>query len=313
VRTTLTRRGFSIGAGTMIAGTVAARSRVVRAADPVEDGLVDELVRIEAGSGGRLGVAVLDTETGRRYGHRSAEHFPMCSTFKVLACGALLQRVDRGREDLDRRIRFEASEVVTYSPVTQDRVGNDGMTLAELCEAAMTRSDNTAGNLVLASLGGPSAVTAYARSIGDPVTRLDRIETELNEATPGDLRDTTTPDAMAADVHSLVLAGSLSQRSRDRLTMWLIANRTGDAKLRAGVSKDWRVGDKTGGGAWGTTNDVAVLWPPDRKPLIVCVYLTNTKASFDECNATIAAVGRAVETTIFHDGSEHPAGSQGPG
>jgi beta-lactamase class A len=222
----------------------------------------------------------------------------MCSTFKVLACGAVLARVDAGRDDLNRRIRFEAKDVVTYSPVTKDRAGGDGMTLAELCEAGMTQSDNTAANLILASVGGPAEVTAYARSIGDPVTRLDRTETSLNEATPNDPRDTTTPDAMAADLRTLIVGNGLSRRSRNQLTAWMVANRTGDAKLRAGVPKDWRVGDKTGSGGYGSTNDVAVLWPPGREPLIVCVYLTNTKATFEACNATIAAVGRAVRSTL---------------
>src|SRR6202034_709663 len=118
---------------------------------------------------------------------------------------------------------------------------------------------------------------------------LDRIETELNEATPGDPRDTTTPDAMAANLRSLVVDDGLSRRSREQLTAWMVANQTGGARLRAGVPKTWRVGDKTGSGGWGTANDVAVLWPPDRNPLIVCVYLTDTKAAFEACNATIAA------------------------
>ena len=260
--------------------------------------LAETLGRIEAASGGRLGVAILDTASGRRSGHRSTERFPLCSTFKVLACGAVLTRVDAGREDLNRRIVFGSEDLVTYSPVTKGRVGREGMTLGELCEAAMTQSDNTAGNLVLASLGGPSAVTAYARSIGDPSTRLDRRETDLNEATPGDPRDTTTPDAMAGNLMSLVVQDRLSARSRDQLITWLVSNQTGGAKLRAGLPQDWRIGDKTGGGDWGTTNDVAVLWPPGRQPVIVCVYLTETKASFADRNATIAAVGRVIKTAV---------------
>lgn len=277
--------------------TLAVSSRAV-AADTPKARVAGELAQIEATSGGRLGVAVDDTATGQRYGHRSDERFPMCSTFKLLACGAVLQRVDAGREDLNRRIRFGAEQLVTYSPVTEHRTDGDGMTLAELCQAALTQSDNTAGNLILASLGGPSAVTAFARSLGDPVTRLDRIETALNEATPGDVRDTTTPDAMAANLRSLVLDGRLSQRSREQLTTWLVANQTGGARLRAGLPTDWRVGDKTGAGALGTTNDIGVLWPSGRKPLIVCVYLTNTQASVDQRNATIASVAGEVRKAL---------------
>ena len=222
----------------------------------------------------------------------------MCSTFKVLACAAILARVDRGQEHLSRRIRFEASDLVTYSPVTRDRVGDGGMALAELCEAGITQSDNTAGNLILASLGGPSGVTSYARALGDTVTRLDRTETSLNDAVPGDLRDTTTPGAMTANLRALVVGDALSQPSRGQLTAWLVATQTGGAKLRAGLPGGWRVGDKTGGGDWGTANDVAVVWPPDRKPVIVSVYLTGTEASFDDRNAAIAAVGRAVGTWV---------------
>ena len=258
-----------------------------------DTGLVTGFGRIEAAIAGRLGVAIHDTSTGRRIGHRSDERFPLCSTFKVLACAAVLARVDAGQDSLDRRIRFEAADLVTYSPVTKDRTGGDGMTLAELCEAGITQSDNTAGNLILASLGGPAGVTAYARSLGDAVTRLDRMETGLNEATPGDPRDTTTPGAMTANLGTLVQGTRLSGSSRDQLKAWLVANQTGGAKLRAGLPNHWRVGDKTGGGDFGTTNDVAVIWPPDRPPVIISVYLTETTAPFAERNAAIAGVGRA--------------------
>ncbi|HWK45586.1 MAG TPA: class A beta-lactamase [Stellaceae bacterium] len=281
----------------MITGGMVARAGVVHAAKG-GDALIGKLAEIEKAVGARLGVAVLDTETGRRWSHRSTERFPLCSTFKVIACGAVLARVDAGREDLTRRIRFEAGEVVTYSPVTKGRVGGDGMTLAEVCEAALTQSDNTAGNMILKSLGGPSGVTDFARALGDRMTRLDRWETELNEATPGDPRDTTTPAAMVANLRSLVVEGGLSPRSRDQLATWLVSNKTGDAKLRAGLPRDWRIGDKTGGGDYGTMNDVAVIWPPRRKPVIVSVYMTETKASFDDRNAAIAAIGRAVKAAL---------------
>ena len=286
----ITRRNVAVGVGAAVLAGLGPLSAV---AAPSDD-LSAEFQRLEAAIQGRLGVAVLDTATGSRFSQRGDERFPMCSTFKLLACGAVLARVDAGQEDLDRRIKFEASDLVTYSPVTKDRVGGEGMTLAEICKAGLTQSDNTAANLILSSLGGPPAVTAFARSLGDSVTRLDRIETALNEATPGDVRDTTTPDAMAANLRALVVEDRLTARSRDQLTQWLEANQTGAAKLRAGLPADWRVGDKTGGGDYGSTNDVAVIWPPARKPLIVAVYLTHTKASFDDRNATIAAVGRAV-------------------
>ena len=294
MRVGLTRRRFSTVVGSACAGGVIARPGFAWAVGRTGDSLGDRLAEIEQGIAGRLGVAVLDTGTGRRWEHRSTERFPMCSTFKVLACAAVLARVDAGREDLGRRIRFGAGDVVDYSPVTKGRAGGDGMLLTEVCEAAMTRSDNTAGNLILASLGGPSGVTGYARTLGDAVTRLDRVETDLNEARPGDPRDTTTPIAMAGNLRSLVVGASLTPASRDQLTAWLVANRTGDAKLRAGLPVGWRVGDKTGGGDQGTMNDVAVIWPPRREPLVVSVYMTETNASFDDRNAAVAAIGRAV-------------------
>jgi beta-lactamase class A len=188
--------------------------------------------------------------------------------------------------------------VVVNSAITKDRAGGEGMTLGELCEAAMIVSDNTAGNLLLAALGGPAGLTAYARSLGDTVTRLDRIEPELNEAIPGDPRDTTSPAAMLADLRTLVLGDALSASSRELLTQWLIGNKTGDTRLRAGLPKGWRVGDKTGAGEHGTTNDVGIIWPPGRAPVLVAIYLTGTPQGGDQRNATLAAVGRAVAAAL---------------
>lgn len=290
MRTFLTRRSFALTIGAAFAARLLLGSRSAAADDVLAAGLA----RIEVAGGGRLGVAVRDTQTGRRYGHRADERFPMCSTSKVLSCAALLARVDAGHDDLNRRIRYRTADLVTYSPITKDHAGGDGMTLAALCEAAITVSDNTAANLILASVGGPSAVTAFARAIGDAVTRLDRTETTLNEATPGDPRDTTTPDAMAANLDALVLGARLSPSSRERLTGWLFGCRTGGTKLRAGLPAGWRIGDKTGSGGYGSTNDVAVIHPSGRKPLIVSAYLTETKASSAMRDACIADVGRAV-------------------
>jgi len=294
---TVTRRQFgtSFGMG-LLAGTLSthADSAPLGATGNLEQ----EFARLDAQSGGRLGVAVFDTGTGQQAGHRAAERFPMCSTFKALACAAVLARVDAGREDLERRIRYSVSDVLSYAPVTKDHAGEGGMTIGELCAAAITLSDNTAANLILASLGGPSAITAFALSLGDSITRLDRIEGDLNEAKPGDPRDTTTPEAMASDLRVLVTGDALSRRSRDQFMTWLVGCQTGGAKLRAGVPATWRVGDKTGSGGHGTTNDIAVMWPPGRAPMIVCVYLTETATSSNEANATFVAVGQAVKAML---------------
>jgi beta-lactamase class A len=257
-------------------------------------GLARQLSEIEKKSGGRLGVHVLDTANGRRAGHRQDERFALCSTFKFLAAALVLARVDQGKERLDRRVAYSRDELVTYSPVTEKHAGTDGMTMAQLCEAAVTLSDNTAGNLMLAGFGGPAGLTAFMRSLGDAHTRLDRIETALNEARAGDPRDTTTPAAMVGSMQKILLGDALSPASRAQLLQWLEDNKTGGERIRAGLPGDWKVGDKTGTGENGATNDIAILRPPGRAPILLSVYLTETKASMADRNAAHAAVAAAV-------------------
>lgn len=293
---TITRRAFTISTGIACLLTHAPRNAF--AADRSAGALSAQFSAIEKQTGGRLGIAGIDTETGRRFAHRAQERFALCSTFKLLAVGALLARVDRGQEKLDRRARFAAGDLIDNSPITKDHVAGDGMTLAAICAAALDYSDNTAANALLTALGGPHAVTAYARHLGDRVTRLDRNEPSLNEATPGDPRDTTTPAAMAGNLQKLILGKALTASSREQLADWLIGNKTGDARLRAGFPPDWRIGDKTGSGDHGTANDVATAWPPGLKPVIVAVYLTEATATPDQCSAAIADVARAIAATI---------------
>jgi beta-lactamase class A len=251
---------------------------------------------IEAGAAGRLGVAVLDTASGHLDGHRLDERFPMCSTFKWLAAAHVLQRVDAGQEQLDRRIRYGREVLLPHSPVTGQHTG-EGLTMAELCEAAVTVSDNAAANLILQSLGGPAALTRHARTLGDTMTRLDRWEPALNEARPGDPRDTTTPRAMATALRTAVLGDALSPASRAQLVRWLEATSTNVQRLRADLPAGWRMGSKTGSGAHGTTNDVGVFWPPaGRAPLVVVVYLTETAAAESMRNGAVAQVARFVST-----------------
>lgn len=259
--------------------------------------LEEELKRLEALSGGRLGVALLDGSGNGARGWRGNERFPMCSTFKALASAALLHRVDAGQEKLDRRVTYARADLVPYSPTTEKHVGS-GLTLAEICEAAVTLSDNTAGNLLLANIGGPAGLTAFARGLGDNVTRLDRTEPTLNEALPGDPRDTTSPNAMAATLSKLVLGTALSPASHAQLATWMVATKTGDDRLRAGLPKSWRVGDKTGTGERGTANDIAVIWTTDRAPMVMTVYLTGASGTAATKNAVIADVARAVVTTL---------------
>lgn len=287
-----TRRSV-LAASLFMAASAAPVGRVFAQATP-KAGPVEQLAALERRYGGRLGVAILDSRSGRRINHRGEERFPMCSTFKWLAAAHVLSRVDRGEERLDRRIVFGKTDLVVYSPVAEKHVGAPGMTMAELCDAAITRSDNTAGNLLLASFGGPAGLTTFARSLGDTRTRLDRIEPDLNEAIPGDPRDTTTPAMMLADMRALLLGDVLSEASRTQLGDWLAANRTGDERLRAGFPPGWRVGDKTGTSGNGIANDVAIAWPPGRGPLLVAAYYDGRDATSEQRNAVLADVGRIV-------------------
>lgn len=277
---------FLTGAAALIATTVAPNSQSAR------------FGALERRSGGRLGVFILDTSNGRSLAYRAGERFPMCSTFKLLAVGATLSRIDAGKERLDQRIRYTSADLLEYAPVTRAHVRQGFMTLGDLCKAAIELSDNTAANLILRTIGGPPAVTAYARSLGDNVTRLDRKEPELNSSIPGDPRDTTSPQAIARDMQALVLGNALSTSSREHLRSWLIGSQTGTTCIRAGVPKTWQAGDKTGSGRNGTRNDVAVIWPQGGAPLIVSAYLTGATVDDERRNAVLADVGRVAAETF---------------
>jgi beta-lactamase class A len=253
-----------------------------------------QLSALEKRTGGRLGVSILDTETNISLGHREAERFPLFSTYKALAAGFVLARVDQGKEKLDRRVTYGKEVLVAYSPVTEKHAGTDGMTIAELCEASITLSDNTAANLILDSFGGPPALTDWLRATGDAETRLDRREPELNEAKTDDPRDTTTPDAILDTLGLLTLGNTLSDASSAMLTGWLVACSTGKDRLRAGLPADWKVGDKTGTGATGMAADIAIVWPPERGPILAAAYVTDATAPPAEINAVFADIGKMV-------------------
>jgi beta-lactamase class A len=253
-----------------------------------------QLTALERRSGGRLGVYAVDTGGGREIAYRAHERFPMCSTFKLVLVGAVLARVDARNEELARVVGYGDADVIANSPVTQAHLKFASMTVAQLCAAAIEQSDNTAANLLLHSLLGPAGVTKFARKIGDRVTRFDRNEPSLNSAIPGDPRDTTTPAAIAADARALLFGNVLSPRLRARLRTWLLATETGRARLRAGFPATWKVGDKTGTGEHGTANDVAIVWPPQRSPIVVAAYLTGSTVTAAAKNAVLADVGRIV-------------------
>jgi beta-lactamase class A len=286
----LNRRSF-------VAVTALALSRLLHATPNHFTALPAALAQIERTNGGRLGVAVLDTATGERSGYRADERFPMCSTFKFLLASAVLQRVDRHQESLDRSIPIPPKPLLFNSPLTEPHAGST-MTVAALCHAALTRSDNTAANLLLETIGGPKGITAFSRSIGDTITRLDRTETSLNESLAGDPRDTTSPAAMAADLKSVLLGNVLSPASREQLTLWMEANLTGIDRLRANLPEGWRAADKTGSNGEHTSNDIAVLWPAGRAPMIIAAYITQCAGPESKRAAMLAEIGRLARESL---------------
>ena len=251
------------------------------------------ILSVEQRTGGRIGVAALDTGSGKRFDYRSKERFPMCSTFKLLAAAAVLKQVDGRQEKLDRFVSYDAKDILEYAPVTKVHLKDGGMTLGALCAAAIEQSDNTAGNLLLDTIGGPIGVTKFVHSIGDEMTRLDRKEPGLNSAIPGDERDTTTPAAMCADMQRLLLDDVLTESSRHQLEDWMQHNETGTLMIRAGVPKTWTVADKTGRCGNGATNDVAIIRPPGRAPIVVAIYSIGSTSSADDHASTLAEVARA--------------------
>ena len=258
----------------------------------------NRILSIEQRTGARLGVAAVDTASGKRLAYRSEERFPMCSTFKFLAAAAVLKRVDGGQQELDRFVSYDAKDILEYAPITKAHLKDGGMTLGALCAAAIEQSDNTAGNLLLDTIGGPTGLTNFARSIGDETTRLDRKEPELNSASPGDERDTTTPAAMCADMQRLLLGKLLSESSRQQLEDWLRQNETGSQMIRAGVPKTWTVGDKTGRCGNGATNDVAIIRPPASAPILVAIYSMGSASSAEDRTAIVAEAARAVVESL---------------
>lgn len=265
------------------------------------DAAARRLAELEKSAGGRLGVALLDAATGRATGHRAGERFAMCSTFKWPLSAVVLKAIDDGKLTLDQPVRYGAADLLAYAPVTRKNVGRGAMTVAELMEATITTSDNTAANLLLPLIGGPAGMTRQFRAWGDTLTRLDRMEPEMNLVSPDDVRDTTTPAAMAALLRTILLGDALSSAARTRLVDWGVRTTTGPNRLRAGVPAAWRFGHKTGtatgmaGGIMNKYNDIAVAFPPKGAPLLIAAYYEGPVATEDmraEDEAVLASVGR---------------------
>ncbi|MEV4008043.1 class A beta-lactamase [Actinomadura sp. NPDC049753] len=311
--TTHSRRDRRLGAAALALTTIAglagcgsggdpgARSAAPRGAtstltvDPAQAKVTRQIGRLEATHHARIGAFAIDTGTGRTVSHRPDERFAFASTFKAMACGAVLRKARQSDPGLlDRVIPYTRDDLVEYSPVTEKHV-DTGMTVADLCHAAVTRSDNTAGNLVLRQIGGPAGLTAFFRSLGDQVSRGDRWETDLNVWKPGEVRDTTAPRPWAGDLRALTAGPALVPADRRRLIGWMKATVTGDERIRAGLPRNWTVGDKTGtGGTYGTANDIAIAWPPAGAPLVIVITTNRFAPEAEADDRAVAETARVL-------------------
>jgi len=274
--------------------TLAASSQYANA---LEVGALSKSVQAEeARLDARIGMAVFDVKDGSRWAHRGDERFPLNSTHKSFSCAALLKQVDQHMLALENIISIERASLVAYSPVIEKAGGQ--VTLRDACAASVSWSDNTAANIVTEAIGGTQAFTNFMRDIGDPHTRLDRKEPEMNEAAPNDLRDTTTPNAIVESLRRIVLGDVLRQDSRALLNDWMINDRVADALLRASLPRTWSIADKSGAGGYGSRSIVAVIWPENREPVVVGIYITQTRASMAQSNAAIARIGKVLVDII---------------
>ncbi|WP_438825393.1 class A beta-lactamase Bla1 [Bacillus sp. JJ927] len=250
-----------------------------------------EFSQLEKKFDARLGVYAIDTGTNRTIAYRPNERFAFASTYKALAAGVLLQQ--NSTEKLKEVITYTKDDLVEYSPVTEKHV-DTGMTLGEIAEAAVRSSDNTAGNILFNKIGGPKGYEKALRQMCDRVTMADRFETELNEAIPGDIRDTSTAKAIATNLKALTAGNALPADKRKILTEWMKGNATGDKLIRAGVPTDWEVGDKSGAGSYGTRNDIAIVWPPNRAPIIIAILSSKDEKEATYDNQLIAEAAEVI-------------------
>ncbi len=254
-----------------------------------------KFAQLESSANGRLGIMAINTANNQQLEYRGNELFPFCSTGKVMVVGAILKASESNPQLMQRQLHYSKQDTESsgYAPITGQHI-KDGMSVNGLSQAAIAYSDNGAMNQLLQLLGGPQAVTSYARSLGDNKFNLVRTEPQLNTAIPSDERDTTTPTAMALSLQKLSLGTALDKKQQLQLQEWLKANTTGDKRIRAGVPKGWTVGDKTGTGSYGTTNDVAVIWPPHAKPIFLVVYFTQNKKDAKPNDQVIAQTTKIV-------------------
>jgi len=259
---------------------------------------ITALTDYERDSGGHIGIYAKNLQTSAEVSWRAHERFVMCSSFKASLAACVLASVDRGQARMDEMIAYGPDDLMEWAPVAKQNLNKGAMSVADMCAAAVELSDNTCANALLARFGVPSGLTAFWRSIGDTVSRLDHNEPELNRTPPGDPRDTTTPAAMAGNLRTLILGEALSPTSREHLTGWMLGCRTGDNRLRAGLPKDWRVGDKTGNNGKDAFGDIAVTWPTRGEPVLICAYTRGGAPTSRQVDDVFAEIGRFVGTHL---------------
>ncbi|MEU7298057.1 class A beta-lactamase [Streptomyces exfoliatus] len=295
------RTALTLGAGAALASALPLGGNAHASAGSGGRNLAPRLRELEQLHSARLGVFAHDVRTGRSVAYRADERFPMCSLFKTVAVAAVLRDLDHDGTFLARRIHYTKAYVERsgHSPKTElaENLAH-GMTVAELCDATLRYSDNAAANLLLRELGGPTAVTRFARSIGDPTTRLDRWEPELNSGEPWRETDTSSPRTIGRTYGRLVLGDVLAPRDRERLTAWMLANTTSGERFRKGLPADWLLADKTGGGRYGGNNDAGVTWPPDGGPIVLAVMTTRFEEDAAPVNALVADAAALVAAEL---------------
>lgn len=264
--------------------------------------IIEKVKQIESQIDARIGVSIYDVTENKHWNYNGDARFPMMSTFKTLACAKLLIDVEKGLQSFEKSTVITANSVVVWSPITEKRIG-ESISFKQACSATMLMSDNTAANIVLNGINGPEALTQFMRSIGDEVTRLDRIEPDLNEALEGDKRDTTTPNAIVKSLHSLLFTDVLSQASKAQLKQWMIDTKVTGSLLRSVLPESWSIADRSGAGGNGSRGITAVVWSDERPPLIISIYLTQTDASFALRNKAIADIGKEIFTVYSKRGS----------
>lgn len=287
-----------------IASTLSALISTSVAAIELDFKLLEQtIIKVETDLSAYVGVTVFETDRNKTWSYNGNERFPLTSTFKTIACAKLLRDAENDRALLNSSVIVSKEQLVTHSPVTEKYVGKK-ITLSEACSATMLTSDNTAANIILNAVGGPSGITKFIRNSGDNISRLDRFEPELNEGTPGDLRDTTTPIAITGTLNELLFGSILSEKSKEQLKQWMMNNQVTGNLLRSVLPLGWEIADRSGGGGYGSRSITAIAWSQNQSPIIISIYITQTDASFLQRNEAIVKIGKS----IFNIYTQHNKG-----